>query len=113
MTYNGAEHDVAPSGDGVMVLGNGAYCIGSSVEFDWCAVSCVRTLRGNGVKAIVVNYNPETVSTVSSTRPLPLQCNAVAGPPLRPFGAANPQRMLSYECTYPPLRRGVPWRALP
>ena len=48
---------------GVMVLGCGAYCIGSSVEFDWCAVSCVRQLRKDGIKAIVVNYNPETVST--------------------------------------------------
>lgn len=46
-----------------MVLGCGAYCIGSSVEFDWCAVSCVRQLRSMGYKAIVVNYNPETVST--------------------------------------------------
>lgn len=48
---------------GVMVLGCGAYCIGSSVEFDWAAVSCVRQLRRDGFKAIVVNYNPETVST--------------------------------------------------
>jgi len=63
MTYNGTESDVAPSGDGVMVLGCGPYCIGSSVEFDWCAVSCVRALRASGHKAIVVNYNPETVST--------------------------------------------------
>ena len=48
---------------GVIVLGCGAYCIGSSVEFDWCAVSCVRQLRKDGIKAIVINYNPETVST--------------------------------------------------
>lgn len=46
-----------------MVLGCGAYCIGSSVEFDWCAVSCVRQMRSMGYKAIVVNYNPETVRT--------------------------------------------------
>lgn len=46
---------------GIMVLGCGAYCIGSSVEFDWCAVSCVRQMRSMGYKAIVVNYNPETV----------------------------------------------------
>ncbi len=46
-----------------MVLGCGAYCIGSSVEFDWCAVSCVRQLRKDGFKSIIVNYNPETVST--------------------------------------------------
>jgi carbamoyl-phosphate synthase large subunit len=68
MTYNGTENDIsaadlADQRRGVMVLGNGAYCIGSSVEFDWCAVSAVRTLRAMGDKAIVVNYNPETVST--------------------------------------------------
>mmetsp|Transcript_29219 Transcript_29219/g.52927 ORF Transcript_29219/g.52927 Transcript_29219/m.52927 type:complete len:1542 (-) Transcript_29219:127-4752(-) len=48
---------------GVIVLGCGAYCIGSSVEFDWCAVSCVRQLRRDGFKSIIINYNPETVST--------------------------------------------------
>ena len=64
MTYNGSEEDdVAPSQDGVIVLGCGPYCIGSSVEFDWCAVSCLRTLRDAGRTAIVINYNPETVST--------------------------------------------------
>jgi carbamoyl-phosphate synthase large subunit len=67
MTYNGQEHDVActtqDSQGGVMVLGCGAYSIGSSVEFDWCAVSAVRQLRSMGERAIVVNYNPETVST--------------------------------------------------
>jgi carbamoyl-phosphate synthase/aspartate carbamoyltransferase len=46
-----------------MVLGSGVYRIGSSVEFDWCAVRAVRTLRGQKVKTIMVNYNPETVST--------------------------------------------------
>jgi carbamoyl-phosphate synthase/aspartate carbamoyltransferase len=46
-----------------MVLGSGVYRIGSSVEFDWCAVRTVRTLRELGVKTIMVNYNPETVST--------------------------------------------------
>ena len=46
-----------------MVLGCGAYCIGSSVEFDWSAVSCVRQCRASGYRAVVVNYNPETVST--------------------------------------------------
>ena len=45
---------------GVMVLGCGAYCIGSSVEFDWSAVSCVRQCRASGYRAVVVNYNPET-----------------------------------------------------
>ena len=68
MTYNGTDADItaadaADTRRGVMVLGNGAYCIGSSVEFDWCAVSAVRQLRAMGDKAIVVNYNPETVST--------------------------------------------------
>lgn len=48
---------------GVIVLGCGAYCIGSSVEFDWCAVSCVRQLRRQKFKSIIINYNPETVST--------------------------------------------------
>ena len=48
---------------GVIVLGCGAYCIGSSVEFDWCAVSCIRQLRREGFKSVIINYNPETVST--------------------------------------------------
>ena len=63
MTYHGAENDVVPKDRGVMVLGCGAYCIGSSVEFDWSAVSCVRQVRASGYRAVVVNYNPETVST--------------------------------------------------
>lgn len=66
MTYSGSEHDNAPTRNdegGVMVLGCGAYSIGTSVEFDWCAVSAIRQLRSMGEKAIVVNYNPETVST--------------------------------------------------
>ncbi|KAH8098752.1 carbamoyl-phosphate synthase [Aureococcus anophagefferens] len=63
MTYHGEENDVVPKDRGVMVLGCGAYCIGSSVEFDWSAVSCVRQVRASGYRAIVVNYNPETVST--------------------------------------------------
>lgn len=63
MTYNGSEDDLDPDVDGVMVLGCGPYCIGSSVEFDWCAVSAVRQIRATGMKAIVVNCNPETVST--------------------------------------------------
>lgn len=63
MTYNGIEHDVDFNDKGVMVLGSGVYRIGSSVEFDWCAVRAVRTLRSKGVKTIMVNYNPETVST--------------------------------------------------
>ncbi|TPX55549.1 hypothetical protein PhCBS80983_g05229 [Powellomyces hirtus] len=63
MTYNGVEHDITFEDKGVMVLGSGVYRIGSSVEFDWCAVRCIRTLRESGVKTVMVNYNPETVST--------------------------------------------------
>lgn len=61
--YHGAEHDVEGKNGGVVVLGNGAYRIGSSVEFDWCAVSAIRTLRKLGKHAVMINYNPETVST--------------------------------------------------
>ncbi|KAJ3011442.1 hypothetical protein HKX48_006837 [Thoreauomyces humboldtii] len=63
MTYNAVEHDITFEDKGVMVLGSGVYRIGSSVEFDWCAVRCIRTLRESGVKTVMVNYNPETVST--------------------------------------------------
>eukprot|EP00834_Sanchytrium_tribonematis_P002870 NODE_98_length_20568_cov_1.409546.p1 type:complete len:1854 gc:universal NODE_98_length_20568_cov_1.409546:4642-10203(+) len=63
MTYNGNKHDLSFDDHGVMILGSGVYRIGSSVEFDWCAVKTVRTLRTNKVKTIMVNYNPETVST--------------------------------------------------
>ena len=65
LTYQGRTDDVAPEepGSSVVVLGSGAYRIGSSVEFDWCAVNTVRTLRENGRRAIMINYNPETVST--------------------------------------------------
>ncbi|KAG8215751.1 hypothetical protein J3R82DRAFT_7649 [Butyriboletus roseoflavus] len=62
-TYNAAEHDVSFEDRGVMVLGSGVYRIGSSVEFDWCAVRAIRTLREEGYPTIMVNYNPETVST--------------------------------------------------
>ncbi|NWY17225.1 CPSM synthase, partial [Aphelocoma coerulescens] len=62
-TYSGQEHDVKFDDCGVMVLGCGPYHIGSSVEFDWCAVSSIRTLRQLGNKTVVVNCNPETVST--------------------------------------------------
>ncbi|KAL1864266.1 hypothetical protein VTK73DRAFT_6067 [Phialemonium thermophilum] len=63
LTYNASEHDVALDDHGVMVLGSGVYRIGSSVEFDWCSVRAIRTLRESGFKTIMVNYNPETVST--------------------------------------------------
>jgi carbamoyl-phosphate synthase / aspartate carbamoyltransferase len=62
-TYNAIEHDVTFNERGVMVLGSGVYRIGSSVEFDWCAVRAIRTLRDEGLPTIMVNYNPETVST--------------------------------------------------
>ncbi|KAJ7280306.1 hypothetical protein C8J57DRAFT_123196 [Mycena rebaudengoi] len=62
-TYNAIEHDVTFNDRGVMVLGSGVYRIGSSVEFDWCAVRAIRTLREEGLQTIMVNYNPETVST--------------------------------------------------
>ncbi|KII84749.1 hypothetical protein PLICRDRAFT_45557 [Plicaturopsis crispa FD-325 SS-3] len=62
-TYNAIEHDITFNDRGVMVLGSGVYRIGSSVEFDWCAVRAIRTLREQGFQTIMVNYNPETVST--------------------------------------------------
>ncbi|RDB25463.1 Carbamoyl-phosphate synthase arginine-specific large chain [Hypsizygus marmoreus] len=62
-TYNASEHDVEFDEHGTMVLGSGVYRIGSSVEFDWCAVTCARKLRDMGKRTIMINYNPETVST--------------------------------------------------
>ncbi|KAM8953468.1 multifunctional protein CAD isoform 1-T1 [Pelodytes ibericus] len=63
LTYNGTEHDLGFQEPHVMVIGSGVYRIGSSVEFDWCAVGCIQELRKMGFKTIMVNYNPETVST--------------------------------------------------
>lgn len=63
LTYNGSSNDVEFDNNGIMVLGCGSYKIGSSVEFDWCAVSCINALKKNKKYTIVVNYNPETVST--------------------------------------------------
>lgn len=63
MTYNACEHDLEFVGGYTMVIGSGVYRIGSSVEFDWCAVGCLRELRKLNKKTIMVNYNPETVST--------------------------------------------------
>ena len=63
VTYNATEHDVGFDDHGIMVLGSGVYRIGSSVEFDWCAVRAIRTVRQQGSKTVMVNYNPETVST--------------------------------------------------
>ncbi len=63
MTYSGEGHDIEPSRGGVMVPGSGPYRIGSSVEFDWCCVNALQTARSLGRSAIMVNCNPETVST--------------------------------------------------
>lgn len=64
LTYNGNASDVAASGkQAVIVLGSGVYRIGSSVEFDWCCVNAVMTLKQLGYRTIMINYNPETVST--------------------------------------------------
>ncbi|ORZ36430.1 hypothetical protein BCR44DRAFT_152549 [Catenaria anguillulae PL171] len=62
-TYHGSAHDVTFTDNGTLVLGSGVYRIGSSVEFDWCGVSAIRALRDQGRKTIMLNYNPETVST--------------------------------------------------
>jgi carbamoyl-phosphate synthase/aspartate carbamoyltransferase len=56
LTYNGTEHDVSFSDRGIMVLGSGVYRIGSSVEFDWCSVRAIRTLREAGYKTVMINY---------------------------------------------------------
>ncbi len=64
MTYNGQHHDVQPTGnDGIVILGSGPYRIGSSVEFDWTSVSTVQALKKYHKHSIVINCNPETVST--------------------------------------------------
>lgn len=63
LTYNASSHDLTFQEEHVMVIGSGVYRIGSSVEFDWCAVGCLRELRKMHKKTIMVNYNPETVST--------------------------------------------------
>ena len=71
LTYNGVAHDIDyshPTGptiaeQSVIVLGSGAYRIGSSVEFDWCSVNALTTARNQGYRSVMINYNPETVST--------------------------------------------------
>ncbi len=65
MTYNATEHDVICERDNksVIVLGSGAYRIGSSVEFDWCSVNALATARKEGYRGVMINFNPETVST--------------------------------------------------
>ena len=65
LTYNGTENDVEYKGDkkSIIVLGSGAYRIGSSVEFDWCSVNALKTIQNCGWRGVMINYNPETVST--------------------------------------------------
>ena len=63
LTYHGDERDVAPSKKSAIVLGSGPYAIGSSVEFDWSCVQALHTLKKAGHETIMINYNPETVST--------------------------------------------------
>ena len=65
LTYSGITNDVHYLGDhrSIVVLGSGAYRIGSSVEFDWCGVNALNTIRKEGWRSVMINYNPETVST--------------------------------------------------
>ncbi len=63
LTYNGTHNDVTRENNSVIVLGSGSYRIGSSVEFDWCCVNAVKSLQKMNYKSIMINYNPETVST--------------------------------------------------
>ena len=65
LTYNGSENDIAYEHDkkSVIVVGSGAYRIGSSVEFDWCSVNALLTVKREGWRSVMINYNPETVST--------------------------------------------------
>ncbi len=65
LTYLGTAHDIPFENDkrSVVVLGSGAYRIGSSVEFDWCGVQALNTIRKEGYRSVMINYNPETVST--------------------------------------------------
>ena len=65
LTYHGAEHDIVFENDNrsVIVLGSGAYRIGSSVEFDWSGVNALQTIEKSGFRSVMINYNPETVST--------------------------------------------------
>ena len=65
LTYSGVAHDIPFENDkrSVVVLGSGAYRIGSSVEFDWCGVQALNTIRKEGYRSVMINYNPETVST--------------------------------------------------
>ena len=62
-TYNADSHDITFDDHGTIILGSGVYRIGSSVEFDWCAVNATLSLRNMGKKTVMINYNPETFST--------------------------------------------------
>ena len=70
LTYSGIANDVHYLGDrkSIVVLGSGAYRIGSSVEFDWCGVQALNTIRKEGYRSVMINYNPETVFTVWEIR---------------------------------------------
>ncbi|NOY95516.1 MAG: carbamoyl-phosphate synthase large subunit, partial [Chlorobi bacterium] len=65
LTYNGTENDIQYINDNqsVIVLGSGAYRIGSSVEFDWCSVNAINSIKKEGYRSVMINFNPETVST--------------------------------------------------
>jgi carbamoyl-phosphate synthase large subunit len=65
LTYSASEHDISFDNDkkSVIVLGSGAYRIGSSVEFDWCSVNAINAIKKEGLRSVMINYNPETVST--------------------------------------------------
>lgn len=65
LTYHGQGHDIIPESDqkSIIVLGSGAYRIGSSVEFDWGSVNALQTVKNQGYRSVMINYNPETVST--------------------------------------------------
>jgi carbamoyl-phosphate synthase large subunit len=70
-TYNASSHDVTFDDHGVLVLGSGVYRIGSSVEFDWCAVNATRSLNALGKKTVMINYNPEVRDFISRLHVIP------------------------------------------
>jgi carbamoyl-phosphate synthase large subunit len=71
LTYNGTENDVDYKGDrrSIVVLGSGAYRIGSSVEFDWCSVNALMTVKKQGWRSVMINYNPDSVDRLRHVRP--------------------------------------------
>jgi carbamoyl-phosphate synthase large subunit len=76
-TYNASSHDVTFEDKGTIILGSGVYRIGSSVEFDWCAVGATQALRSMGQKTVMINYNPE------------VSIPEVLSPPLACFGSKS------------------------